>query len=335
MRRRLIHRYTIVSRRAPPQGCASAGDFELAWAGSSELPSLPDTALAYCVDFAAERVLFSLHHRSALSELFAAPFLFPEQLRHAAGIVSVPFERLAECGLPGAGLQPCFIFSPGRTGSTLLVRLLEAAGLACVSEPDMLQQVVWMGEETWRTLPAGTVTELAGACIAALGRARGDGLFIKLRSQCNERPLVVTRSSPGCRAVFMLRRVAPWAASRHRVFGEPASAVAAVLRQGMDALDTLAGAGVPLDIIWFEDLAADPMAALRVCAPQATLDPATLARVMAGDSQDGTIIAKSVVGARPVQRGFKAEFAAAWAAARAGAGWHARTEALLAQMWEG
>ena len=334
MRQRLIHRYAIASRQVARRRGASPADFKLAWAASSATPDLPDTALAYCADFAAERVLFSLHDRAVLQPLFAAPFLFPEQLRRAAGIVSVPFERLAECGLPGAGLQPCFIFSPGRTGSTLLVRLLEAARIACVSEPEMLEQVVWMGEENRRALPVGTETDLVGACIAALGRARGDRLFIKLRSQCNERPLAMTQSSPGCRVVFMLRRAAPWALSRHRVFSEPAAAVAAVLRQAIAALDELAGAGVPLEILWFETLAVDPLAALRLCAPRAELHPAALARVMAGDSQDGTIIAKSVVGALPVRREFMAEFAQAWAAARAGAVWRARTEALLAQMWE-
>ena len=331
---RLTHRYDIVSRRPVMPGGAAVADFELAWAASSPQPDLLDRALAYCADFAGERVLFSVHDQAALTRLFAAPFLFPEQWRLAAHIVSVPFEQLAEAGLPGPALQPCFVFSPGRTGSTLLVRLFEAAGLACASEPDMLQQVVWMAADDRAKLPPDADTRLAGACIAALGRVRGNGVIVKLRSQCNERPLAITRSSPGCRAVFMLRRMAPWALSRHRVFAEPPAAVASVLRQALDALDTLGLAGVPLDVLWFETLAADPMAALRICAPRTRPNASALSRVMASDSQQGSAIARSLVRHQRVQPEFMADFAAAWAVARAGAAWTTQTEALLAQMWE-
>ena len=330
---RLTHRYKILSRPEAPSEAAAPADFELAWEASSQQSNLPDTALAYCADYEDKRVLFSLHERADLARLFAAPFLFPEQWRLAAGVLSVPFEQLADAGLPGPALQPCFVFSPGRTGSTLLVRLLEAAGLACVSEPDMLQQVVWMDEDR-RKLPADTASCLAGACIAALGRARGNGVIIKLRSQCNEKPLVITRSAPGCRAVFMLRRVTPWALSRHRVFLEPPKAVAAVLRQAIDALDTLAGAGVPMQILWFEALAADPMSVLRLFAPSLHAETARVASAMATDSQQGTPIARSVVASRPVQAGFMGEFTTAWRAARASAVWSAATETLVKRMWD-
>ncbi len=330
---RLIHHYDILACRAGPGSGATPSDFELAWTASSDRFSPPGTALAYCADFAAERVLFSLHDNAALAGLFSAPFLFPEQARQASGLVSVPFEQLAACGQPGQALQPCFVFSPGRTGSTLLARLLDAAGLPSVSEPDMLEQVVWMGEENRRKLPADCETRLAGTCVAALGRARGNGLFIKLRSQCNERPLAITRSSPGCRAVFMLRRVIPWALSRHRAFQESPASVAAVLRQAMDALHVLSAAGVPLGIMWFETLTANPLAALRLCAPLAEMGSASLARIMALDSQRGTRIARDVVGASPVHPGFVAGFTKAWAAARADTSWNGQTEDVLAQMW--
>ncbi len=332
MRHRLTHRYDIVSRSHAPAEWAAAEDFVTDWTASSERFQRPAGALAYCADLAAERVVFTLHTEAALGRLFAAPFMFPEQRRLASQLLSVPFEQLGPPGEAAPPIGPVLVFSPGRTGSTLLTRLLAAAGRPCASEPAMLAQVAWMGEEH-RTRREGTATLLAGACIGSLCRVLGPDTVIKLRSQCNERPLAMVDAARGCRVVFMLRRVESWAISRHRVFAESPVAVAAVLRQAVDALDTLCEAGVAFDVLWFETLAADPAAALRACAPGLQADPALLCRVMRRDSQHGTDIARSVVAGRRVADGFMPAFEAAWAAAGIGAARNARSASLLARMW--
>ena len=330
MAERQLNTYAIQSRREAQHDLVAPDDLVLELAGHAE--SLPEAALPYCVDLARERVLFTTHDLPGMAKLLGAAFMFNDQLETAQSVISVPFERLDEA-VPKAGARPVLVFSPGRTGSTLLIRLLSAAGIACASEPDMLTQVVGIPRSALALLPTGTREALARACIAQLGRALGTGVVIKLRSQCNARPLLLTDAARGCRVVFMLRGVQGWALSRHRSFIEPPETVASILRQAIDALDKLAFSGAVFDVLWFETLAADPASALRICAPGVAVDEAVVAGVMARDSQEGTAIARELVAAAPAQDGFLTQFTLDWAAARAGAEWHPSTEALLAEAW--
>jgi hypothetical protein len=289
----------------------------------------PGGALAYCADLQAERVLFSVHG-CGLPALFAAPFLYAAQLADAAGVVSVPFERLGEFEADVPGVAPTLIFSPGRTGSTLLARLLAACGAACASEPDMLTQVCRFVREDRLRLGAEMEPALLRACLVSLCRALGPAPFIKLRSQCNARPLAFLAAAPAARVVFLLRRLAPWAESRHLAFGEDTPGVAAVLRQAVDALDKLQGAGVPFAVVWFEDLVRDPAGVLRGLVPGLAVSDETVARVMARDAQGGTSVARDVVRSGRADPAFARDFTAAWDAAREGAAWSAATLDLLA-----
>ncbi len=334
MGQRCVNTYTILERREAQHDNVAPDDFKLALSGPWQDPKLPEGVLPYCADLARERALFTTHDRAGLAKLLAAAFMFNEQLETATGVLSVPFEHLNDLIAP-APAPPVLVFSPGRTGSTLLVRLLAAAGLACASEPDMLTQLARAPRDAFALLLApGTREALARACLAQLGHTLGGGVIVKLRSQCNARPLLLTGAAPGCRVVFMLRGVAGWALSRHRSFLEPPEIVASILRQAMDALDKLAFSGAAFDVLWFETLAADPAAALRVCAPGLRFDADVLEDVMARDSQAGTMIARELVASAPAQDGFLAQLARDWVEARAGAEWHPATEAVLAEMWE-
>jgi len=333
MAQRLVHHFAIQSRRGGPLGLVGADDFELSLRATSDAPVLPRGALAYCADFARERVLFTCHAAADLPAVVAAPFLFLEQLRLAGAVVSVPFERLGELDKRVTPSEPVLIFSAGRAGSTLLTKLLAAAGLPCASEPDMLTQMVCIPDDVQRGVTPGLDREMAGVCISALARVLGPGAFIKLRSQCNAKPLLLLGGAASGRVVFILRRARDWAISRHRSFAEPPNHVAMLLREAMDALDAVAATAVPLDIVWFETMVRDPLAALLACAPGARPDPARIAAVMAQDSQGGTMLARAAVGAGAVQPGFVAAFEAAWAGAQATARWGERTHGLLREMW--
>ncbi len=333
MGQRSVNTYTILERREAQHDTVAPDDFRLTRTGAWLQGALPAGTLPYCADLMRERALFTTHDEAGLAKLLTAAFMFNEQLETATGILSVPFEQLDELFAP-APAPPVLVFSPGRTGSTLLVRLLAAGGLACASEPDMLTQLGRTPRDAFALLPAGTREALARACLAQLGQTLGGGVIVKLRSQCNARPLLLTEAAPGCRVVFMLRGVTAWALSRHRSFLEPPEIVASILRQAIDALDKLAFSGAPFDLLWFETLAADPAAALRVCAPGLPFDAGLLDSVMARDSQAGTMIAREFVASAPAQDGFMAQLARDWRDARAGAEWHPATEALLAEMWE-
>jgi hypothetical protein len=300
----------------------------------------PQSALAYCADLMAERVLYTAHGAD-LPAVFGAPFLYSAQLESARHVVSVPFERLGELDHLADGhtvCQPTLIFSPGRTGSTLLARLLSACGAPCASEPDMLSQVCRFVREDRLRMGFGMEVPLLRACLGAIFAAIGPSAFIKLRSHCNARPLALVEAAPGCSVVFLLRRLNDWALSRHRAFAEPPESVALVLRHTIDALDKLTGAGVPLKVLWFEDLRRDPASALVACLPLAKLrrgvDVAAIRRVMASDSQEGTGLAREAVAQAPVDDGFLAAFERVWPEARASAMWCPATEDLVAGMWD-
>jgi hypothetical protein len=333
MSQRLVHHFAITDRRGGPAGVVSPEDFGLSLRAVSPAPYLPRGALAYCADIARERVLFTCHAQDDLPGMFEAPFLYLEQLRTAGSVIAVPFERLDELGLAEGGAAPVFVFSPGRAGTTLLARMLVAAGEPCASEPDMLTQSVCLTQTQRQMLPPGMDGVLSTMCVESLGRVLGRGAFIKLRSQCNEGAMTLVGAAPWSRVIFMVRGARSWAASRHRAFREPPNHLAMLLRHAMEALDSMVRADVQVDIVWFETLVADPLAALRFCAPDAQPDPARIAEVMARDSQGGTLLAREKVGMADLAPGFFTTFTAFWHGARATADWTPKTWALLEEMW--
>jgi hypothetical protein len=175
-------------------------------------------------------------------------------------------------------------------------------------------------------------TGLLHACLAALCRVLGPTPFVKLRSHCNARPLPLLEATSGTRPILLFRRMAPWALSRHRTFGEPPESVAATLRHALDAADKLFGAAPPPRVLWFEDLRANPLGALRACLPDLRLDPLAIAQVMAADSQAGTALGRDRVPSVAPAPDFGVAFAAAWDNARDGAEWGPATLRLLADM---
>ena len=326
---RLILHFDIADRQHELRDSVAPDDFVL-MRRETHLP-FPENALAYCADMQAERVLYSLHGDS-LPALFEASFMYGAQLTGAAGIVAVPFERLTELEPPGCVPRPTLIFSPGRTGSTLLVRLLRACGAACASEPDMLAQVCRFVREDRRRIGLEMEVALLRACLVSLGQALGSAPFIKLRSQCNARPLPLLAAAPGARAVFMLRGRHAWANSRHRAFAEPPASIAAVLREAIDALDKLTGAGVPFQVVWFETLRRDPLRVLVNDLGLAGADQPVILAAMAQDAQAGTPIARDRLAGLAVDDGFAAAFDVAWAEARQGAAWSDATLGYLEAM---
>ena len=72
---------------------------------------------------------------------------------------------------------PLLVFSPGRTGSTLLVRLLSAAGVAlCVGAGCADAVGASSRRRSFRLLPRDTRLQIARGCLAGLARERGGGL---------------------------------------------------------------------------------------------------------------------------------------------------------------
>lgn len=308
--------HDIADRQHEPRDFCAPDDLVLC---RRETPfPFPQGALAYAVDLQAERLIYTLHADPAA--LFAAPFLYRAQLTDAYAAASVPFEQLDELQAPPA--RPSLIFSPGRAGSTLLVRLLAACGAPAVSEPDVPAQVARWEREDRRRHTLAMEAALIRASLTALCRAAGPAPFVKLRSQCNLRAAAILGAMPGARPIVLLRRAGAWAASRAALFGEDAAQVASALRHMLDALDALSDTP-GLTVLFYEALVSDPAAALtRVLGQAPTREK--LAAAMGRDSQAETALARDAE--RRAPEGFDAAFREAWARAREGAEWSERTK---------
>ena len=310
---RLIYAADITERRPGALGWASAYDLTLGACAIEEGARLP---LVHCADFERERLLYTLHEENDVAAVLDAPFYYAAQLDHARSVLSVPFERIGEIDGPASAFRPCFVFSIGRTGSTLLSRLFTAVGRQSASEPDIFTQVCNLDEDQQSLLPPGTGAALVGAGVASLARVLGPAPFIKLRSQCNHNPEALMAPLAGARAVVMLRRRTSWGLSRHRVFAEPVWRVVDVLREGIAVFGRLERAGMEPLVVWFEDLLADPAGTLRAILPDLPLTDGEIAsraaRIMAEDAQAGSGLARDLVEVLPVEEGFVEEFDREW-----------------------
>ena len=328
---RQIHRLSIARRRPSALGYAKAEDLDLAFDLSE--PAAHECALIHAADMPRERALFTLHTPDAARAALAAQFLYAAGLDYATAISSVPFERLA--APRNRASSPTFVFSTGRSGSTLLVQLLRAAGVPTVSEPDWFTQACRLTEIEQHFIGPAMQQAMVRAGAASLAPFVGPKPFIKLRSQCNQRPEILMESLPGARALLMLRGRRRWALSRWKAFKEPPAQIADMLREGVAAYDRLADCGRAPQVIWYEDVVADPAAVLLAVQPGLTLDEAALARiaaVMTEDSQAGTGLARESLAASDDDPDFLAAFEPEWQALRGRAARSATARGLLDEL---
>jgi hypothetical protein len=332
---RTLHRHAISASAGEPRDLVSPADFDLVFEALLAPEQMPPAAIAYCADFASERLLYTVLPEHLLAQALNAAFLYSAQLQLAGSVVSVPFERLADMNLP-ADPAPVLIFSPGRTGSTLLSRLLNAVGRRCASEPDFPTQFACLDEPGRARLGEALERQVLRAGLCSLVSVLGQGACIKLRSQCNARPDLLLAALPKARPVFMFRRHAAWAMSRHRAFGEPPDMVADILRTAVVAVDRLTAAGRPPKIVWFEDLLRDPAAFLADLLQDRRLMQASMrplvAAVLARDSQAGTSLDRDAVRSRDIDQAFLAGFDAEWAERRPTHHLGSRLAGLLARL---
>ena len=258
--------------------------------------------LPYCLDVLRRRSVYvgGVDPKGAQ----AAPFYYLYLRRHAAWVVSVPWERGALS--PGEPRAPIFLFSPGRCGSTLLSRLLSQARIANVSEPDFYTQAT-------TALAAARFNPLrdrfAGAA-AAMGTDLAAALdpeqppVVKLRAESCRAPDLLVRGER--RTIFMTRGFEAWARSNGRAFRNGAQKS---VRKYLTAMSGYAWLKDNSDchLVRYERLLADPPAeAASLAAFLGRAIPAeAVASTMKEDSQDGTPLQR---GARPDVPGWERRF---------------------------
>jgi hypothetical protein len=265
----------------------------------------------YCVDF-PRRALVYVHARDR--DLFAHPFLYMRQRATAQAVASVPFARLAELtpSTTAHAPSPWLIVSPGRCGSTLLVRLLRAAGVPAVSEPD-----VFTSYATWRMFDEQADDRDAPAalraCVEHFRTRLGAPPVLKLRGVCCFESEAILRALPQARCIFLLREPYSWARSQGRAFGFQARAMALVMRAALVAFERARRAGRRPILCWYEELMTSPGAVIRrITGGDAALGEAAVRELVRRDAQQGTVLARATLAERAVDAADLDAFAQEW-----------------------
>jgi hypothetical protein len=232
-------------------------------------------------------------------------FFYQAQRQYARSVIKVPFEQL-----PAGPRSPALLFSIGRCGSTLLVRVLEAAGLRAVSEPDFFRQAAY-----YASLGTALQAPLAGATGLLPHSA------IKLHLECNNAPLLLAGAFAAPKVLFVLRDPVDWAASLRRISRnalQPSWAVA-LLKTGLHALDQLSRC-YAVRICYYEDfreLDAGYFAELLAWAGASTRPSQdSLGAVAAKDAQEGTFVSRAALRGVPEDPAFREAFAREWSRSR-------------------
>jgi hypothetical protein len=300
--RRITTARILEARRIDRISIASPGDFRVADVEEIGSGATPGPLLPYCVDLFRRRSLYvgGVDPREAQ----AAAFYYLHLRRHARQIVSVPWERGRMLG--GHPRPPVFLFSPGRCGSTLFSRILFAAGVSNVSEPDFYTQLTAAPVATSLNPLRASIQNAVSNMGADLACVVGEPLVVKLRAESCRTPALLVHSSVQ-RTIFMIRDFESWARSNGRAFRNgPRKSVGKYMR-ALSAFAWLKQNSL-CHLVRYEDLLADTtttMAELGTFLGQ-TIPGVAIAATMKEDSQSGTPLEQ---GARRYQLGWEKRFA--------------------------
>lgn len=294
----------IVSRASRRYEIVAPADFSLG--SGREIAVLPREATPYCVDFENQCLLCV-----TTPDILDHPFLYQAQREQARTVIRIPFSELSE-----GDVAPALIFSPGRCGSTLLFRILKAAGLPSVSEPDYFRQI---GHRFARdkSRPREICQRLLRSATAILaGKLGASSPVIKLHLQCNLAPLLITQAFASAKVIFILREHRDWVISTKRVV--PAiSARGAVgsLKRALWALNRLAEVH-DVRICHYRDFSSPQAGYVRELASflgsNVDVPAALLEAVSSRDSQEGTQVARLKLGKERIDPLFLEEFERLW-----------------------
>ncbi len=281
--RQIIASRVLQARRTERISISTPGDFRLGAPEAFDRARL-GALLPYCLDIARRRSLYV----SGVStrEASAAPFYYLHLRRDARDVVSVPWE--AGAIVAKAPRAPIFLFSPGRCGSTLLSRILFAAGIANVSEPDFHTQLT----SAWASGPFNPWREQMRAAVANMGSdlaaALGDAPVVKLRAEsCRAPQLLLQADEP--RTIFLTRGFAAWARSNARTFGNGARKSVAKYLRAITCYSYLKRNG-SCQLLRYEELERDPLKVTQALGLflGRNIAPEAARAAMMKDSQDGT-----------------------------------------------
>lgn len=205
--------FEIVDRNYDLGGYASLDRFTLCDGGEieSDIVLDNDNISLYCLDHANERVIFV--ESATEVDYTIVPFIYFTQTDHAIRLIAVSYAELA--GLASHVPQPeqlVFIFSVGRTGSTLMNQILnQVDGVVSFSEPDFFTNFVAVA---YQTEDRQQLVPLMRHCFQLFARRYGNQkIALKMRSDVIDVADIINVAFPNAKHLFMYRNIPDWAAS--------------------------------------------------------------------------------------------------------------------------
>ena len=197
---------------------ASAKDFKV-----SE-PQYVDSASAvgnetgcitpYCIDLPKREVVL-IHCQQDIDVLLAYPFLYEAQRKYGKSLIRLSFDELNEivnAGSRNGAVNPIFLYSTGRCGSTLLCNLMgDNTDIVSVSEPDYFTQLPFLlaqyGDEQRQVLVQVTHDLTLFLCAQLQKDHHASEIVIKFRSMCTEVAELIQCAFPRARNIFLYRNL--------------------------------------------------------------------------------------------------------------------------------
>lgn len=223
------------------------------------------------------------------------PFFYMDQFKQAVALRHLPVSSIIRRRSTPELPRLLFVFSIGRAGSTLISRMLDAAGTVSISEPDILSALsdkkicaaLALREPGWRKLYLYSLSAL----VARFGRPAS--MAVKLRAQSSnvfhaER---LHRLLPEARHVLVLRDITDWSLSYVTKFLVDAKTLQDTMMASLKTAAHMRELGAKCHVVFYEDILSDPFAFLALATGQ-PLDDAqcnAVKAVLGRDSQDNLI----------------------------------------------
>ncbi len=193
-------------------------------------------------------------------------------------------------------IDPYFIFSIGRCGSTLLSKLLSCFNVISISEPDfyngLVQQYLQNRTELSLLKHQKIMSIMTADLLKPFPKSK---TFLKLSSNCNLFPeLILSVCNRKPKTIFLLRQFDSWIVSRSKSFG---TGLEVDLRDYVRGLETLNFIKSNFDclLIKYEDLCKDPDAIAQNISnffSLSSLDHQKFKNIFMQDSQSGMQISR-------------------------------------------
>jgi len=322
--RRQIQLFSVTGLAPNAPWFATGGDFEASYLGTCGADQdLVLQSAPYAFRFGAERLLNVVYE--SRESLLNATFLYEHQQKAARTLVSIPYESLADVAweVTPDEAAPCFVFSMGRCGSTLLSKLLGGMGLPSLSEPDVFTQYSMALPKAGAVPGFDHIHSVFGYVVSSLLSAAGSATgAIKFRAQTNSMADQLMTALPKARGLMLVREFDAWASSLYRTFSFVPETIADTLACAHQAVHACSQVGRPLELVRYEDLCERPLERLQELGQKlgVAVDEANESRIrqiLSEDSQADTPLGREAKRGVDVPEGFLSEVRQQWAVRKA------------------